>query len=598
MVPPLDQLRSLIIDEGGFWHRPEYPEYKLQLAAPKAFLVPSFDEGVVEVLPTEKQNRKINFVEEVNVLEIENRFQMMELEDVDDDDESYEIEIVEGSGAGSCEDDADFYLEMIDGEIFYVFETEDDISISDEESSSDGSSDSSSSSESEMQTPTEGPVAPLQFNFGELMAPTLDDSMVHLNASFELVDFTDEEENNVSEIESKLSENGKPHDNYVEKSIVGVANIADEPESPDHEAKPTIGLDTPAVSPTPSIGCPSSPSSPTKTKKKPKKERKEKTFTKTFVRASDFDGEHRVFSWETPTWANTQLKSTGKGDCIRQGANLSAPITHAQKLIESGKVKWEKPEWARNGDESEQADDVDATEELIRKIQDGTVSLPGLRNNKRRLKLSVNGSVLAKGGDIVKPITKATIIRKPSNINFLANPKILRATPGGQKLWKGENLAGPVTQATTVKKYEWEKPSWAKTNLNQTDAGGKVKAGKDMAAPITKATDNESPNSWDKPDWANRRGVSRAHSEIAGASKKEYTWEKPSWAKPRFDGTSGNLEGALATLKPTEKGQLAFRGVKLEKPITSLPHMTSASVDSQSQSDKPGIRRTKSHDGT
>jgi hypothetical protein len=129
---PLNEMETICVDEDGNWYRPEYPRYQQELAQPKPFLVPSFDNEVVEVLPSEKQNRKINFDEAVYVMEIENRWQMMEVEELEDDD-SYEIEIVEGTGgaagSGSTEDDADFYLEMIDGEIFYVFETEDDISV-------------------------------------------------------------------------------------------------------------------------------------------------------------------------------------------------------------------------------------------------------------------------------------------------------------------------------------------------------------------------------------------------------------------------------------------------------------------------------------
>lgn len=614
-VPPLDQMKTIIVDDDGTWHRPEYPEYKLGLAAPKPFLVPSFDEGVVEVLPSEKQNRKINFIEEVSVLEIENRFQLMEADDIDDED-SYEIEIVEGSGAGDSEDDADFYLEMIDGEIFYVFETEDDISVSDEDYESEDSSDSSSS---ELETPRSGPVTPLQLNIGDLMAPALDETMEPLEP-VEVVEYAKEEEKKMSEeVESQLRENEMPEDENTDEAKVIIEGIPDAlgaPSSPVRTEKPSVGNDTPPVSPVRSLSGLSSPNTPTtprsilkacpqspalsvgskkkdKKAKKEKKEKKEKTFTKTFVRASDFDGEHRVYSWEKPTWTSKQLKSTGKGDDIRQGANLAGPVTDANKLIESGKVKWEKPEWAR-GDESE-LDDLDAKQELIRKIQDGTMNLPGLQNNKRRLKLSINGSILADGGDIVKPITKATIIKKPSDINYVANPKILRATPGGQKLWKGENLAGPVTQATNMKKYEWEKPSWVKAKLHSTGVGDKLKAGQDVAGPITTATTKKEAIEWQNPDWTTKRGVGRAHSETV-AIKREYTWEKPSWAKSRLKSTDENSAEQDCTLRPTHKGHLMQQGESLAKPITNLPHMKSASYHdgSETSSNKQAVRRTRS----
>ena len=75
-------------------------------------------------------------------------------------------------------------------------------------------------------------------------------------------------------------------------------------------------------------------------------------------------------------------------------------------------------------------------------------------------------------------------------MNYIANPKILRAAPGGARLWNGENLAGPVTQATIVKKYEFEKPDWVKAQLHPTSIGQKLKAGQDVAAPITAGNKN------------------------------------------------------------------------------------------------------------
>lgn len=621
---PLDQIMTICVDDDGIWHRPEYPRYKQELAAPKPFLVPSFDGEVVEVLPAEKQNLKIRFEENVHIMEIENRFQMMEPDERDDDD-SYEIEIVEGSGAGGGnEDDADFYLEMIDGEIFYVFETEDDISVEDEYDSDE----SDESSDCETQA-TEDVKAPMQLNFDDMMSPNLHESLSCIDVSGMVSDDDEDEdddeqstrsEENIqvtelteissiadkSELTGKLEEQtatsykeDQEHDiltSAIQKSqipleietfipeisLVTIDNVL--PLSPTRNTesdafallttppgspqRPTNGLPIPDTPPlTPRSILKASPASPTKSKKKidkkVKKDKKDKTFTKTFVRAADFDGEHRSYSWEKPTWTNKQLRSTGKGDDIRKGGNLAQPITDAAKLIEKGQVKWEKPEWAVGGNDLENSGtDLDAKEELIRKIQNGTMSLPGMRNSKGRLKLSINGSLLAAGNDIVKPITKATIIKKPSNINYIANPKILRATSGGSKLWNGESLAGPVTQATTIKKYDWEKPSWAKSKLNSTNSGS-----------IATKPDVE----WEKPDWACKRGIGRTKSASLAEVRKSYTWEKPSWAKkaPMEAATEeGNEELPQTELKPTEKGLMARKGEKLELPITSLPQLS------------------------
>jgi hypothetical protein len=655
VTPSLDlnDMMSIYVDDDGIWHRPEYPRYTQDLAAPKPFLVPSFDDEVVEVLPSEKQNRKICFDESVYVLEIENRFQLMEPEEMDDD-ESYEIEIVESTATGGC-DDADFYLEMIDGEIFYVFETEDDISVDECEDESDGFDEASSDSETQT-TQDSRPIVPMQLNIGEMLIPNLDpeESCKHLDAG-DLIDADSDNDlsgelsqsgNNMIVCEtsdamiSNTSDNNRQFEQTnmsptrddsfsqqisfekltVDNELYASFAVGDDtfenaamspPESPPREGTtPLSSFLSPAISPMLSPdtsshprsilkACMPSPTKPNKKRdKKLKKDKKEKTFSKTFVRAADFDGEHRVFSWEKPTWTNQKLKSTGKGDDIRKGANLANPITDAAVLIEKGAVKWEKPEWAvANGDnEDGESDDINAKEELIRKIQDGSMNLRGMRTSSRRLKLSINGSLLAAGNDIVKPITKATIIKKPSNINYIANPKILRATPGGSKLWKGENLAGPVTQATSIKKYDWEKPSWVKPNLHSTGVGEILKTGVDVTKPLSSKANVE----WEKPDWTKKRTIGRNNSSAASASeaKKEYTWETPSWAKTRIE--EEKIDEGSCVLKATEKGQLARRGRDLARPITNLPNMVRASeCSSDNESPRRGsrqIRRSLSDD--
>jgi hypothetical protein len=646
----LNEMMSICVDEEGIWHRPEYPRYTQDLAAPKPFLVPSFDDEVVEVLPSTKQNCRICFDESVYVLEIENRFQLMEPEEMDDD-ESYEIEIVESSAAGGC-DDADFYLEMIDGEIFYVFETEDDISVEECEEESDACEEASSDSDSQT-TNDSRPIVPMQLNIGDMLAPNLDpdESCKHLDAG-DLLDIDSDNEIDCDVGTSKsptiISENSDPvaalpveinkSDPVLEQSISSkskdtghvlakVENVAvrlehfpsfvttssdvsseSAPISPPRGSCAMQAFQTPPASPMLSPDMSSNPRSilkacapsPTKLNKKKdkklKKDKKEKTFTKTFVRAAEFDGEHRVYSWEKPTWTNQKLKSTGKGDDIRKGGNLANPITDAAVLIEQGAVKWEKPEWALQSGEGEDSelDDFDAKKELIRKIQDGSMNLRGMRTSTRRLKLSINGSLLAAGGDIVKPITKATIIKKPSNINYLANPKILRATPCGSKVWKGESLAGPVTQATSIKKYDWEKPSWVKPKLHSTGVSETLTGGVEVGKPLNDKTKVE----WEKPDWTKKGSIGRSISAAPSGMKKEYTWETPSWAMARME--ASELKNGILVLKPTEKGQMARQGENLALPITHLPNMIrEKDCSSDNESPRPrhrSIRRTVSED--
>jgi hypothetical protein len=177
VVPPLEEMETIVVDEDGIWHRPEYPTYRQALAEPKPVLMVSFENQTIESIPAVKENQKIRFSEDVDVMCIENRFQLMDPAEYEDADDSYEIEIVEGNGSGG--DDADFYLEMIDGEIFYVFETEDDISVdSNDESSSDGNAGSASD--------------PIQLDIGGLTASAasatqMGESFSHLNFDQRLV---------------------------------------------------------------------------------------------------------------------------------------------------------------------------------------------------------------------------------------------------------------------------------------------------------------------------------------------------------------------------------------------------------------------------
>lgn len=570
-VPPLDELKTIVVDDEGIWHRPEYPTYTQTLAEAQPVLMATLDNETIESVPSVKENLKISFCENVEVMCIENRFQLMDPAEFDEDD-SYEIEIVEGNGSGG-DDDADFYLEMIDGEIFYVFETEDDISVdsNDDDSSSDGATE------------------PLQLDIGGMMDPV--ESQVQMGESFSQLAYDPSETSassagvqegsqvgleDVIQFElpiptSQMESAPLPETISPESAKLSPVRVDVAPSSPQRlpslrtlDDGPTVD-DPSTLSPAPKSilkACPASPISTSKPspkkEKKEKKTKKEKTFSKTFVRAADFDGEHRVYAWEKPTWANKQLKSTGKGDDIRSGGNLANPITNAARLIEKGAVKWEKPEWAVNAEQSE-AEDVNAKEELIRQIQNGEMSLPNMGRTKSRLKLSINGSILATGGDIVKPITKATIIKNPA-VNIIANPKILRATPGGSRLRNGENLAGPVTQATTMKKYAWEKPDWVSKKLQATISGERIKAGIDVTAPVTKI---EKKTDWAKPDWTKKRSIGKsASAQFDSQVKKEYGWQKPSWVEAKLKPTGSNS---------FDKGR--SEGLDLARPITELPDL-------------------------
>jgi len=330
----------------------QFPRYRESLAEAKPFLMPGFQEDeVIEILPSEKANKKIRFDEQILIQEIENRFAYSFPED--DDDDSYEIEIVEDDG------DADFYLEIVDGEVFYVFETEDDIS-EDESEESDDMEDSETETDQDA-----GPRQPLQLPIATMSAPLLDDDddsngvepssgasrnsapspQMDFHASMSSIMSENEDmlvldEEFYSEDDQKDAAEQRPSsppsvqavpatptspDNAEDQlSSSAVVSSEEEPSTPPRQPKGAVALvdhfpepvspiaknlapaspGTGIKTPVKSIlkACPESPKKPPTPKKKKKKgdKKKEKTFTKTYVRPEEFDGEHRVYTWEKP----------------------------------------------------------------------------------------------------------------------------------------------------------------------------------------------------------------------------------------------------------------------------------------------------------
>lgn len=564
------------------FERKQFPRYTQPLAPAKPFLVPSFDDEVVEILPSEKPNRKIRFSDNILVQEIENRYAYMYPED--DDEDSYEIEIVDDDG------DADFYLEIVDGEVFYVFETEDD--ISDDESDED----MDIVSESETSTDDERPRGALQLPIGNMLAPNLDDdgseeqlllpppvkapAPAPVKASpasqpavpKQPVAVTPAAESDDDEPMSPKKEDENNSGLVRDEAPVSPLGLESAPCTPVQSKKPSLGSlpDAPIVdhvpispiagpiapaspgtnkTPVRSIlrACPESPKVSVKKEKKPNKEKKEKTFTKTYVRAEHYDGEHVAYNWEKPEWTKERkLRSTGKGEELRKGGNLANPITFPKKKPANAHLEEEESE--------EQFEKIN-TEEVIRRLKGGDsatkglISLPSYRGRQRNLKFSILGAKIRDGGDLVKPITKATVYRKPEDVNKLARPENLRSTEGGTKVRQGENLAAPVTQATVLKKYEWEKPEWAKARKTQDSEPA------DPAKPITHIEKDEGR---DVNNAANKSLLKPALS--AEEKKKKFEWEKPSWAqKP--------------VLRKTDKGEVVRSGDNLARPITQLPDL-------------------------
>lgn len=611
----------------------DFPRYFTPLAPAKPFLVPTFDNQIVELLPAEKANRKICWDEQILVQEIANRYGDMEVDEGEED--SYEIEIVDDDG------DADFYLEIVDGEVFYVFETEDD--ISDEEESDDEDDESTmtggdastgahseivSESEYEMSTPDPAhtPSGPVQAE--AIMAlPSLDEDIsgdadssplpepkspavieldcdcvdaagvpsstatlateptaVNLDENdtdsvvFSMKSLRSQSSHIFSAAEGAtgsgvIASDAKDSLEFDDcqlsptqvrtsselESLTDAAVVSDSPSTtftvgsgyttpiqkkkeslqiplvdmvpsspPSSSAPPLSPGNTSNVTPRSILkACPESPKKPVPPKKprdksKPK-EKKEKTFTKTYVRAEQYNCETTVsYAWEKPSWTNKQLRSTDKGEQVRKGGNLANPITFPKKLPANADLLQEEG-LEIDGVAYEQVD----KEELIRRLKGGS------HGRHRKLKFSINGAKIRDGGDIVQPITKATVFRKPENINKIANQDVLKKSAIGDAVKEGKDLAQPVTFATVNKTYQWEKPEWAKRLESKKDTQETIDDGSSA--------------------FSSRGFVSPTKQ------KKTYTWEKPSWTKQR--------------LAATENGDAVKGGASLARPITHLPDL-------------------------
>ena len=522
------------------------------------------------ILPPEKENRRIRFQEEILVTEIENRFYFNEYPE-DDDEGSYEIEIVDDDG------DADFYLEIVDGEVFYVFETEDDISLESEEGGEEAVDRVRKDKQVSEDDITSQLNASMFINVDDMMfAPDLDESEggakddgppmeISLDAatmeSFNqgsqfleldnLFESSDEEKEDSSlkmdsyivlepeepepatknsrteseetlivmedEVEAQpgyeksLKKRAPEYINVLEPTLSN-KNIANglaeeevskpvvaespEPSSPTNKSCPVESTVSPGSSPSRTksiLKC--NPASPIKTPRKERSKKKTtKTFSKTYVRADQLDGEHRVYSWAKPDWTKERkLRQTGRADLLRKG-KLEAPITFFPK----------KPV-------NEGLQEDENVEDLVKKAMSNSPKSVSIFGTRKSLKISVNGSKLRKGQDIVKPITQATVLRTPENINKVANPGKLRPTQTGEVVRKGGTLAAPVTfpnkkeDCTNAvanknvlrnkglapqprKQYKWSKPDWTKeSKLRQSAVGEAVKKGADLQGPITQA---------------------------------------------------------------------------------------------------------------
>jgi len=54
-----------------------------------------------------------------------------------------------------------------------------------------------------------------------------------------------------------------------------------------------------------------------------------------------------TYNWEHPWTKDAHLRNTDRGKALKRQETLTSPVTHANKLIQDGIVKWQEPEWTK-----------------------------------------------------------------------------------------------------------------------------------------------------------------------------------------------------------------------------------------------------------
>lgn len=507
--------------------------WREHIADARPFLMPDEEnEGaVVEILPPEKENRKIMWADEIHICEMPNRRQLGLItdEEDDEDDSSYEIEIVEDDG------DADFYLEIVDGEIFYVFETEDDSDEDMEDASVSDIGSIANEPRPSRSLPAEQMMAPpLCDDDGDGMTYQTETNVSNMALEDPPVHFVEPEQEHADTVElmsqqeqsgdesvsadEEVADGQGPRGEGIPLQIGFTTPLSTPEQEPKAKMVPgplersTLMIPSSPQPPTSSRGPPKSPTSPTRSilkacppspQRKPRenKDKKSKGIRKTYVRADTFDGEHQVFTWTKPDWVQeNKLKQTDRGQDVRQGVNLASPITFPKQ----GKRYNEQNDHHAKDVYGDEGGNVIDKEELIRRIQAGEEGVMAFvprptygGKYQRKLRFSEKGQQIRSGVNLEKPITKATVDRKRDDINLLAQPK------------------------DVLKKH---------VEVERKEYG------------------------WQKPEWAKKAPSKLIHSPSKG--KKQYTWDTPEWAKPNLKGSG--------------RGDAMKKLGKLEKPITHI----------------------------
>ena len=116
----------------------------------------------------------------------------------------------------------------------------------------------------------------------------------------------------------------------------------------------------------------------------------------------------------------------------------------------NNKLGWEKPDWAKNSPLKSKKGTVD-TRTQSSPISPAEKNLGWEKPSWVKTKLKATGKDLRKGIDLQAPITHINREKeRMDDINFEANPLILKPTEKGTAVRLGENLARPITFINSV----------------------------------------------------------------------------------------------------------------------------------------------------
>jgi hypothetical protein len=181
-----------------------------------------------------------------------------------------------------------------------------------------------------------------------------------------------------------------------------------------------------------------------------------------------------MIGWEKPDWVmNSPLKNK------KSSVNLS--IESSEK-----NVGWEKPVWTQaqlrsTGKDLKKGVDLQAPITHVNKEHMNDVNFEA---NPMVLKSSSKGTDVRLGENLAKPITHYA--KDPmADVNFVANPEfILKPTKIGDKLKQKGNLEAPITH---IEKDNMDDINFEANPLilKPTDKGFAVRLGENLARPIT-----------------------------------------------------------------------------------------------------------------